>query len=461
MPGLTRSIEASCTRELRCLLHAPTERREELWYALRMLALPLGLLPVPVGSDEEADLICARSRPEDARAAFLVTDETAMQWDADAVEWRGESYPALVRPDGEPDLLRSTFFWLSGGAERMQRERDHHGRYTFVGSLHEEMDVGERPVVDAYRAAFAARLHGAGVAAERRTWDGSVWAFCPTVDVDYHRKWRPGIFYRELVEYPLLNLRGVSGRERWQRLRRSTKQLVGGRDPYRNALDLLSQQLAQVGAGTFLMKGGATGARDVAYHLDRGWMRRWIRRAREQGHELGLHPSYFTHDHPERLRAERMNVAAASGEAACSTRQHYLRWSADTPRHLSAAGFTIDSTLGFPGHVGFRRGTSVPFALWDVAVGAELPIWEMPLLVMESALFNRMNSSVDAAVRRSERLLRYVEAAGGAAVFLWHNMLGDEIDAPGWRAHFERTIDVVQRAEAPILSMRGAMQAWR
>ena len=40
---------------------------------------------------------------------------------------------------------------------------------------------------------------------EKKTWGDCTWAFCPTHDIDYLKKWRKGIVYREVVQRAVLN----------------------------------------------------------------------------------------------------------------------------------------------------------------------------------------------------------------------------------------------------------------
>ncbi len=59
---------------------------------------------------------------------------------------------------------------------------------------------------------------------------------------------------------------------------------------------------------------------------------------------------------------------------------------------------------------------------------------------MDAALFNRRMFSVDEAIERTSALLETCRRYGGVCVGLWHNVLEDDIDYPGWLRHFQETL---------------------
>ena len=57
-------------------------------------------------------------------------------------------------------------------------------------------------------------------------------------------------------------------------------------------------------------------------------------------------------------------------------------------------------------------------------------------------------------------LLKTCQRFGGVAVMLWHNVLWDELDYPGWGHHFTDTLDEAVRAKARIASLHEALTVW-
>ncbi len=468
---------ADPTVALPCCVEAPATYRPGAQYALRMLLLPLGIDPhwvdraaLPVdglyyGTDLDATPDAAlRFRLHPATATFF---EHITPYPADRVCWRwwdGERWPVLfVDPDtGEDDLIASAFFWLSGWQEHTTPERDRHGRFPHHASLQAVLGTTTRPAVEAYRSRLADLLVQHGISFRRRTWGGASWAFCPTHDVDYLRKWRKGMVYREIVPYFLRNgLKTTPGR-RIRRLGRFLRDWLSPGDVYRDAFARLHRETARRGGtATFFLKTGAHGPHDVYYAPDDPFLRQRIEALDEDGFEVGLHPSYFAHTHPEYLHEEQSRLAAAMAQRPVSVRQHYLRYEAPTtPRLQRVAGFQIDSSLGFSECEGFRHATCLPFQCFDLQANAPMDLWEMPLSIMESAVFNRRALSLAEALRVTADVMRTCRRFGGVAVMLWHNVVWDELDHPGWGRHFTETLDAAVAEGACIASLRKALASW-
>ena len=356
-------------------------------------------------------------------------------------------------------------FLLSGWQELVIRQRDEHGRFPHTASFQHASDSLDVPIVDWMRHIVVdalARSAGTDKTLERKQFGDATWAFCATHDIDYLRKWRPGIWKRELLDRAVLNREGESVGKRLLRARRATWSFFEAGDPFKAALTRIPSELeARRAKGTFFYKAAAHGHRDVAYPVDSVSIRTQIHRQQKAGHEIGLHPSYHTFAHPERLLGERSRLAAVAGQQPTSHRAHYLRF--DHPasiHHLVAAGFTIDSTLGWAGHGGFRHGTCLPFPLFDPVSGQETSLWEIPLVTMESALFNRRHLSLEDAVTETRRLMDVCRSFGGVFTGLWHNTLWDEADYPGWGRHFEDTLDAASEGNALMETLSGVLKAW-
>jgi hypothetical protein len=299
-------------------------------------------------------------------------------------------------------VVASTHAWTSGRLERQVRRRDIHGRLrdedappaVLASARPDLVDASRRPAVDAYRRWLGAALQHAGVAVPGRSWAGKGWAVVPTVDVDLIRTRRP--------------LAALGG------------------DPRQKLLARLVEILAGENGASFFLKAGATAKYDVGYELDDSALDGVWQAARAGGVEIGLHPSYFAHDHAPRLNEEvgTLRSSAAARDVAVSplVRNHYLRWSdPGTPRSLDLAGlkFELDSTLGFTTRAGFRRATATPFRLFDLDRDHALDLWELSPAVMDTALF--VHGGARPVQEEMRDALAGAREAGGACVLVWHN----------------------------------------
>ena len=500
-----------CAHRIPCAVEVPAPFEPKARYALRMLLLPLNLAPAWTTPSELPDggLYYGMRSPA-AEALELTYDydaasyfESGQPYDVAQVQWfevDSERWPMLFSARRGPDLVASAFFWLSGWQEHTTTARDEHGRFPFDASLQKSLGTRQHPVVDMYRQRLAAQLRRHGIGAQMRDWSGSEWAFCATHDIDYLAKWRPGILYRESVQYFVKNVQRKPLGARTRRLIESLKDAARPGDPYQQAIRRIRTEIsARGGTATFFLKAGATSAHDVPYQLNGTFLRSEIGRMLNEGFEVGLHPSYHAHTHSEYFQEERERLDATMARATdiarlaphesragekealsdmsgpgalersleerrqvVSVRQHYLRYEHPrTPRLQVRYGMHIDSSLGFAETAGFRHGTCLPFQVYDCRRDAPVDLWEMPLAFMESALFNRMHLSLEEAQQEVSALMDTCRQFGGVCVGLWHNMLWDEMDFPGWGEHFTTTLDEARQENAALFSLRDALRKWK
>lgn len=457
-----------------CCIDVPPSFQPKATYALETLLRPLGLEPDWVRTDELGlHGIYYGKTPPTSGTTFHLDDQTIAYFEQQAAynpelvrweEWGGERWPCLFRQvDGTtPDLIASAFFWLSGWQECTVKTRDQHGRFPYSASLQAALGTALIPYVDVYREQLSTVLKQAGITFQQRTWRGRSWAFCPTHDIDYLKKWRKGMIWREVIHYFLLNRRRTTGAQRLQRLARFLKAWVLPGDVYRASFVRMVQEVEESGGtATYFLKTGATSPHDVLYPIHHPFLLQKMPRMEEAGFEMGLHPSYYGHTRWDSMREEKQRLDEVLKSRSVSVRQHYLRYDHSLTSEVHIAnGFRIDSTLGFAEHEGFRHATCQPFQLFDIKANHVLDIWEMPLAIMDGALFNRRNLSLDQAIEHTQALLRTCQRYGGVCVALWHNTLWDELDFPGWGAHFENTLVQATEQQALISSLKSALTGW-
>ena len=443
--------------ELSCCIEAPGEYVVKARYALSMLLMPLGIKPIWVQREQLAaggiyygpanvqvgsEVIHIHLQPR--TIAFFQYGTAYSTTDVSWRFWENERWPVLFGgpEDKGDDFIASTFFWLSGWHEYTVPRRDFHGRFPFVASLQSELGIGAMPCVDAYRERLGRLLQDFGVTLRRRTWNGKEWAFCPTHDIDYIRKWRPGMIYREVVQYLMANRLQHAFPKRLKRFGLFAVDLVRPVDIFWSSLKrIIKETHRRDGAGTYFFKAAAHGPRDVHYSLHRARVKRTISWLLAHNFEVGLHPSYFAYNHPGYMGEEKKRLEDVSKQDLQSVRQHYLRYDLNTSRLHVDEGFKIDSTLAFADREGFRRGTCLPFKVFDIDSNIELDLWEMPLCVMDGTVFNYRHLSGDLALDVTIELMQWCKRFGGVCVGLWHNTLWDELDFPGWGDHFIASMD--------------------
>jgi len=142
----------------------------------------------------------------------------------------------------------------------------------------------------------------------------------------------------------------------------------------------------------------------------------------ERGFEIGLHGGHGAHKDFQKLTAEKARLEKVVGAKVEGYRGHYLRFDVpDTWHLLEQAGFSYDSTIGFVDRVGFRNGMCHPFWPFDLNQDKPARVLEIPLAVMDGALFEHRGMGIADAERLMDKLLAQVIEANGVLTILWHN----------------------------------------
>lgn len=166
-----------------------------------------------------------------------------------------------------------------------------------------------------------------------------------------------------------------------------------------------------------------------------------LRRLAAGGFEIGLHPGFGTWRSARLIREQRDRLARALSPAVTSCRQHWLRFSwAETWAAQAAAGLTLDTTLGFNDRPGFRNSAALAFAP-SAADGSELPITAVPLILMDSHIYDYDLDTGRDPGTAIERWIGEVRAVGGEASVLWHPHTLHR--SYGWRPGFEALLEIL------------------
>jgi len=148
-----------------------------------------------------------------------------------------------------------------------------------------------------------------------------------------------------------------------------------------------------------------------------------MQRLYDDGHDVGLHGSYFSACEPGLLKNQKSVLEKALGRPVTTTRQHWLNWNIlQTPQIQSESGILADTTLGFNRNIGFRAGTSLPFYFFDVKQQRELPLLQVPLIIQDGALVgaSALEYNEEMAKKAIKRLIDQVINVNGCCTLLFH-----------------------------------------
>ena len=188
---------------------------------------------------------------------------------------------------------------------------------------------------------------------------------------------------------------------------------------------------------------------------DRYWARmggrfRWTDRAfrrisrflLDEGCELGIHGSAYSHDDPQWWKGICARFSSLYGEPPAGARNHYLKLRVpQTWESQRGAGLRYDSTFGFPDRLGAAGGMCFPFRASSEREGESSGLVELPLSVMDQTLFRYLGLDGEGAFAEARDHLSGIIAAGGLAVLLWHNNFFQEEEYREWEQTYERLLD--------------------
>jgi peptidoglycan/xylan/chitin deacetylase (PgdA/CDA1 family) len=329
------------------------------------------------------------------------------------------------------DVFGAAFFMLARYEEVVCRQRDSHGRFPASASLAYRAGFLDRPIVDEYVDILYAAMRRLWPRIERRRRRFQMAVTCD-VDHPYHPSARSvarlikralGETIRRRSPFATLRSHFASRRGDWRN------------DPYYHTVDWMmdvNERAGNVVAFYFIPEITDAAIDDTCTLTDPAVID-MIERIAGRGHEIGIHPGYRTYRSRHLIRSglnslQQLLHCRGIAQQVAGGRQHYLRWSMQTPGEWEAAGLRYDSTLGYAEHAGFRCGTCREYPMFDLCAGKALRLRQRPLICMEISVIRHMGRGVsEAALATIVRLKEITRQFGGSFTLLWHNS-GFEID---------------------------------
>jgi len=160
----------------------------------------------------------------------------------------------------------------------------------------------------------------------------------------------------------------------------------------------------------------------------------------DKGWEVGLHGGYYSYDEFNKIEVEKNDLVKVLGKEIIGFRNHYLRFKVpDSWELLSKAGFKYDTTIGYNDMIGFRNGMCHPFRPYNLTEKRSIDILEIPLVIMDGALFEVTNSFED-AWQYTKKLIDVVETYHGVITILWHNYVFNCPFRRQWKKLYEKIL---------------------
>jgi hypothetical protein len=343
-------------------------------------------------------------------------------------------YPTSRRSILPFDVFACTFYMISRYEEYLPVIRDKYDRFDAHSSLAYENNFLEIPVVDYWIIYLREQLKNIYPQLEFKQ---PKYKFILTIDVDNAYAYLEKGFVRTLGAYLKSLIKGDVSK-----IIERTRVLLGNRpDPYDtyNYQIELQQKYKYQTIYFFLL--GDYGYNDTNVPVSSRKLCSLIKRLSDY-YEIGIHPSYGSNAHPERINIEINRLSKIMHSDVTKSRQHFLKIKLpDTYRELINLDITDDYTMGFANELGFRAGTSFSFNFYDLDNETETPLNIHPFAVMDATLNLYLHLKPEEAIVRVKKIIDEVKKVNGTFIGLWHNETLSDWDIwKGWKIVYEEMI---------------------
>jgi len=336
------------------------------------------------------------------------------------------------------DLIKSSFYLLSGYQEYNSTHVDKFGRYPYENSVQAKFGFINKPIVNYYfefiiKGIIEHSKSNSVSFARKKPYNN--FAFFLTHDID-----RIKYFDINSLIYSAKLVLGLakSNSKKIEQIREFINigfnliNIFRKHDPYWNFdfLFSLEEKNNYRSSNYFLPKDKKHV--DAYYSLNQKEIVDLFKLIKEKGFEIGLHGTARSSTSYEALQKIHHDFQQTTKLEEFGIRQHRLLWEhPSTAINQNKIGFLYDTTLGFAGHEGFRNSYCFPFKLYDFEQNQMLPNWEIPLNAMDSTFFYYRKLNFEEAKDSINTIIKETAKYNGVFTLLWHNSFFNEKELPG------------------------------
>ena len=332
------------------------------------------------------------------------------------------------------DVFSAIFYLVSRYEEYQPYVPDRHGRFTAHLSLSAELNILDKPMVNIW-SIMVKNIILAKYADFR--FPKRNYRFRPTYDIDSAYAYSQKGLVRSVGGY-IKSVQEIS----WSDIVQRSRVLFSGfKDPF-DTFDLqIEYQRKYNLKPIYFFLFGHYGQFDKNVNTRNRIFRFLIKKVGDYA-QIGVHPSYYTNEHPELLREEIKKLEGVVNKDITQSRQHFLRLNLPvTYRNLIEEDITDDYSMGYAALPGFRAGICSPFNFYDLDIEVETKLRVHPFMVMDGTLKDYMDLTPADAVEQIRKLIDEVKKVDGTFTSLWHNeSLSDEKRWEGWRKVYEELL---------------------
>ncbi len=368
------------------------------------------------------------------RSSGLLFERGIENIDVDYIDYDGYKglFPIYDKDSSLPfDAFSAIFYLVSRYEEYQPYVPDTHGRFTAHMSISAELNILDKPMANIWTIMVKKVIlekYPDFIFPKRN------FRFRPTYDIDSAFAYSQKGLVRSVGSY-LLALKNFDWNEIIQR---SRVIFSGFKDPF-DTFDLQIEYQRRFNLKpVYFFLFGHYGQYDKNVNTRNRIFRFLIKRIGDYA-QIGIHPSYYTNEHPELLHKEIKKLEQVVNKDITQSRQHFLKLNLPTTyRNLIEEDISDDYSMGYAALPGFRAGICDSYNFYDLDIEVETKLRIHPFMVMDGTLKDYMDLTTTDATDQIKKLIDEVKNVKGTFSSLWHNeSLSDEKRWKGWRKVYE------------------------
>lgn len=310
-----------------------------------------------------------------------------------------ESEPLICNTDGSPDFLGTAFYMINSLQEHESTELDQFARFPQGAGYQHRFSCMEADLVSELFDNLLDHINThLGTNFPKRDTPSRVFL---TQDVD------------RIGESWLREGKHAIKKGRVDQVIRQTGNLVTGKSDWLNmeAIIALHEKHGMKSTFFWLVQQGtdALGIKNADYDIETPLFRSVTKNIEDSGFHNGLHKSTFDTSFKEEF--------ARVSNAGVWNRNHYLKFTLpDQYDQIESAGFRLDSSLGYSVGMGYRNSYGLPFQPYNLKKRRPYNFVEVPLNVMDTAVWKATDDTVSSVTNFLEQNER-----NKIITMLWHN----------------------------------------
>jgi hypothetical protein len=414
------SIVSNNTQKVKIII--PNNNIEERKYILDIIFDEFLGLDFEVVEDECKDWIIEL----ESKKSLTIKDTFFSKYPKDLEYLKLENIPSKIE---ELDIFAASFFMLTRWEEYVNKNRDLYNRFPATESLAFKQSFLDRPVVNEYIEELKSKLLELDNTLEFKKREYQLFL---THDIDHIYQWKS---WKQVLKVALGDI--VKRKSLALALERVVEYYLIKRkkikDPF-DTFDWLMDKSEAIGVKSrfYFMSGGVTSF-DNNYKIDEPKSLELIKKIKNRGHIIGIHPSYNAYNDFEQFKKEKELLEKVSEQKIVEGREHYLRFEVPhTWQVWEDNGMKVDSTCGYADKEGFRCGTGDEFSVFNILTRKKLKLKERSLIYMDDNHHSyNQNISQNDSFNLISKLIDNTKKYNSSATLLFHNSIftnGKNID---------------------------------